>query len=84
MQGHYLSQEWAEEATVFTIVAPEEPSMYDEVFALSTIQSSWITLGGGRILSYDPETDYLTQDEQEQRDIMYIGDQIQFMIPAEE
>ena len=84
MEGHYLPQEWAEEAPVFTIVAPEKPNMYDEVFALSTIQPSWITLGGGRILSYDPETDYLTQEEQEQRDIMYIGDQIQFMVPAEE
>ncbi len=84
MQEHYLPREWAEEAEVFAIAAPDNPSIYDEVFALSTIRPSLISLGGGRMLSYDPETDCLTREEQEKRDIMYIGGQLRFMIPADE
>lgn len=84
MQEHYLPQEWAEEAPAFTIVAPDSPSSDEEYFALSTVQPSMISLGGGRILSYYPETDSLTQEETEMRDIMYIGDQIQFMVPKDE
>ena len=84
MEGHYLPQEWAEEAPAFAIAAPEKPDMYQEVFALSTVRPSAVSLGGGRVLSYDPGTDALTREELERRDIMYIGDQIRFMVPADE
>ena len=84
MREHYLFQEWADEAPAFTIVAPDSPSSDEEYFVLSTVQPSLISLGGGRILSYDPETDSLTQEETELRDIMYIGDQILFMVPRDE
>ena len=48
------------------------------------ITPSAVSLGGGRVLSYDPGTDALTREELERRDIMYIGDQIRFMVPADE
>ena len=84
VEGHYLSGEWAEEAPAFAIAAPESPSMEEEVFALSTVRPSLISLGGGRSVSYDPERDRLTPEERERRDIMFIGDQLRFMVPAEE
>ena len=84
MQEHYLSQERAEEAPAFAIVAPDSPTYEKEYFALSTVRPSLIALGGGRTLSYDPRTDSLTREEREQRDIMYIGDQIRFMVPRNE
>ncbi len=56
----------------------------DDEYAISTVRPSKLALGGGLIVSYDPVADALSQEEAAARDVMYIGDQIMLMVPANE
>ena len=82
---HYLSQERAESCPAFQVVFCPEADAENAYYALSTVQPSRLALGGGMVLSYDPETDALTEEEAAAKDRLFIGDQVRYlMIPEEE
>lgn len=73
---HYMDDKYHSPAPVFQIVNEPNPEYYGDYYAVSTVRPSDLSLGGGRTLSYDPETDALTPEEEEARDIAYIGDEL--------
>ena len=74
----YMDDEYHPQGFTYEVANAEDDNPYAEYFSISTIRMSSVALGGGRIYSYDPYEDALSDDEIEDRDSRYIGDTMEY------